>query len=59
MRANRFYDVIRIVPVRVASFNNGHGQTRHTAACTAKCGFSNEYGNRPAANLAARTHRCT
>ncbi|MET8566798.1 mobile element transfer protein [Streptomyces sp. NPDC004783] len=59
MRPNRFYNVIRIGPVQVASFNNGRGQTRHTAACTApKCGFSNEYGDRSAAELAARTHRC-
>lgn len=59
MRPNRFYDVIRVGPVRVASFNNGRGQTRHTAACTApECGFSNEYGDRSAAELAARTHRC-
>ncbi|MCL7364897.1 mobile element transfer protein [Streptomyces ardesiacus] len=60
MRPNRFYDVIRIGPIRVASFNNGRGQTRHTAACIApRCGFSNEYGDRSAAELAARTHRCT
>jgi hypothetical protein len=59
VRPNRFYDVIRIGPVQVGTFNNGRGRTRHTAACTApKCGFSNEYGDRSAAELAARTHRC-
>ncbi|MFF5107378.1 mobile element transfer protein [Streptomyces sp. NPDC000134] len=60
MRPNRFYNVISIGPVQVGTFNNGRGRTRHTAACTApKCGFSNEYDDRSAAELAARTHRCT
>ncbi|GGT79193.1 mobile element transfer protein [Streptomyces althioticus] len=60
MRPNRFYNVIRIGPVRVGTFNNGCGQTRHTAACTApECGFSTEHRDRSAAELAARTHRCT
>ncbi|MFC8063118.1 mobile element transfer protein [Streptomyces sp. NPDC057293] len=59
MRPNRFYDLIRIGPVQVGTFNNGRGQTRHTAACTApNCCFSKEYGDRSAAELAARTHRC-
>ncbi|MGW1804712.1 mobile element transfer protein [Streptomyces sp. NPDC002078] len=59
MRPNRFYDVIRIGLVQVATFNNGRGQTKHTAACTApKCGFSTEHNDRSAAELAARTHRC-
>ncbi|MFF4710416.1 mobile element transfer protein [Streptomyces eurythermus] len=60
MRPNRYYDVIRIGPVQVGTFHNGRGQTRHTAACTVpKCGFSAEYADRSAAELAARTHRCT
>ncbi|MFE9902433.1 mobile element transfer protein [Streptomyces achromogenes] len=60
MRPNRYYDVIRIGPVQVGTFHNGRGQTRHTAACTApKCGFSAEYADRSAAELAARTHHCT
>ncbi|MEV6803941.1 mobile element transfer protein [Streptomyces sp. NPDC051132] len=60
MRPNRYYDVIRIGPVQVGTFHNGRGQTRHTAACTApKCGFSAEYADRSAAELAARTHRCS
>ncbi|WP_330282943.1 mobile element transfer protein [Streptomyces sp. NBC_00588] len=60
MRPNRFYDVIRIGPVQVGTFHNGRGQTRHTASCTApKCGFSTEHRDRSAAELAARTHRCT
>ncbi|MER6066954.1 mobile element transfer protein [Streptomyces sp. NPDC001792] len=59
MRPNRFYDVIRIGLVQVATFNNGRGQTKHAAACTApKCGFSTEHNDRSAAELAARTHRC-
>ncbi|WP_416963466.1 mobile element transfer protein [Streptomyces sp. Agncl-13] len=59
-RPNRFFNVIRIGPVRVGSFNNGRGQTKHTAACTAPdCGFSTEHDDRSAAELTARTHRCT
>ncbi|MGW7272219.1 mobile element transfer protein [Streptomyces sp. NPDC054864] len=59
-RTNRFYDVLRIGPVKVASYNDGRGRTKHTAACTApNCGFSTEHGNRSAAELTARTHRCT
>ncbi|MEV0174450.1 mobile element transfer protein [Streptomyces sp. NPDC050803] len=60
MRPNRFYNVIHIGPVKVGTFNNGRGQIRHTAACTApKCGFSTEHSDRSAAELIARTHRCT
>jgi hypothetical protein len=60
VRPNRFYDVIRVGPVQVGTYNNGRGQTRHTAACTApNCGFSTEHRDRSAAELAARTHRCT
>lgn len=60
MRPNRFYAVIRIGPVRVGTFNNGRGQIRHATACTApNCGFSTEHRDRSAAELAARTHRCT
>ncbi len=29
MRPNRFYDVIRIGPVKVSTFNNGRSRTRH------------------------------
>jgi hypothetical protein len=59
VRPNRFYDVIRIGPVQVGSFNNGRGQVRHTAACTAPgCDFSTEKRDRSAAELAARTHHC-
>ncbi|MFG3022948.1 mobile element transfer protein [Streptomyces sp. NPDC048254] len=60
MRPNRFYDVIRIGLVLVGTFNNGRGQIKHTAVCTApKCGFSAEHFDRSAAELAARTHKCT
>ena len=59
-RPNRFFDLIRIGPVQVGSYYNGRGATKHTAACTApKCGFSADYDGRAAAELAARTHRCT
>ncbi|MYT70307.1 MULTISPECIES: mobile element transfer protein [unclassified Streptomyces] len=55
----RFRDVQKIGPVQVASFHDGRGRDRHTAACTAPgCDFSTEYDNRSAAELAARTHRC-
>ncbi|KUL62822.1 Mobile element transfer [Streptomyces albidoflavus] len=37
-----------------------HGIDRHTAACTAPgCGFSADYRDRAAAELAARTHHCS
>lgn len=56
----RFRDVRKFGPVQVASFFDGRGRDRHTAACTApRCDFSAEYDNRSAAELAARTHRCT
>ncbi|GLF96737.1 mobile element transfer protein [Streptomyces yaizuensis] len=59
-RPNRFRDMIRIGPVQVGSYYDGRGRDRHTAACTApKCGFSADYRNRAAAELAARTHQCT
>ncbi|MET8690252.1 mobile element transfer protein [Streptomyces sp. NPDC004732] len=59
-RPNRFFDVIRIGPVQVGSYNDGRGRTKHTAACTAPaCGFSTDYTGRAAAELAARTHHCT
>ncbi|MET3982417.1 mobile element transfer protein [Streptomyces sp. PvR034] len=59
MRPNRFYNVIRIGPVRVAAFSDGRGRTKHTAVCTAPgCDFSADYLSRAGAELAARTHRC-
>ncbi|WP_432248544.1 mobile element transfer protein [Streptomyces sanyensis] len=54
----RFRNVRRIGPVQVATFL-ARGCNRHLAACTAsRCDFSAEYDSRPAAELAARTHRC-
>ena len=51
--------VLRIGPVQVATYYDARGRTKHTAACTApRCGFSADYDSRPAAELAARTHRC-
>ncbi|RLL67719.1 mobile element transfer protein [Streptomyces sp. Z26] len=59
-RPNRFYDVRRFGPVQVGSYRNRRGLEKHTAACTApRCGFSADYTDRSAAELAARTHRCT
>ncbi|MFD6325383.1 MULTISPECIES: mobile element transfer protein [Streptomyces] len=55
----RFRDRIRIGPVQVATYYDGRGREMHTAACTApRCGFSADYHDRSAAELAARTHRC-
>lgn len=55
----RFRNVRRIGPVNVASFVE-RGKNRHLAACTApRCDFSAEYDSRAAAELAARTHRCS
>ncbi|WP_101255826.1 mobile element transfer protein [Streptomyces barkulensis] len=59
-RPNRFRDVTRIGPVQVGTYYDGRGRDKHTAACTApRCGFSADYDSRSAAELAARTHRCT
>ena len=59
-RPNRFRDVIRIGLVQVGTYFDGRGRDKHTAACTApRCGFSADYDSRSAAELAARTHRCT
>ncbi|MEV6720806.1 mobile element transfer protein [Streptomyces xanthochromogenes] len=55
-----FRNRIRIGPVEVATFLDGRGRERHVTACTApRCDFSTEYANRSAAELAARTHRCS
>ncbi|MBN3930905.1 Mobile element transfer [Streptomyces verrucosisporus] len=59
-RPNRFRDVLRVGPVQVGTYYDGRGRDKHTAACTApRCGFSADYHSRSAAELAARTHRCT
>ncbi|MEU1775429.1 mobile element transfer protein [Streptomyces sp. NPDC019922] len=58
-RPNRFTNVIRIGPVQVGTHSDGRGRTKHTAACIAPgCNFSADYHGRPAAELAAKTHRC-
>ncbi|MFI0739960.1 mobile element transfer protein [Streptomyces sp. NPDC021100] len=55
----RFRDRARFGPVQVATYLDGRGVEKHTAACTAPgCGFSADYRDRSAAELAARTHRC-
>ncbi|MFF8992729.1 mobile element transfer protein [Streptomyces sp. NPDC014983] len=60
MPANpRFRRLVRIGPVQVATYYDGRGREKHTAACTApRCGFSAGYDSRTAAELAAHTHRC-
>ncbi|MEU9605078.1 mobile element transfer protein [Streptomyces sp. NPDC048057] len=56
----RFHRVVRIGPVWVGTSYDLYGREKHTAACTApRCGFSTDYDSRAAAELAARTHRCT
>lgn len=56
----QFRDVRQFGPVKVATFRDGRGYERHAAACTApRCDFSTEHNNRSAAELAARTHRCS
>ncbi|MFF8437756.1 mobile element transfer protein [Streptomyces bacillaris] len=58
-RPNRFTNVVRFGPVQVGTHYDGRGRTKHTAVCTApRCNFSGDYDERPAAELAARTHRC-
>lgn len=61
MPANRrFRNVRRIGPVQVATYYDGRGREKHVAACAApRCGFSTDYDSRAAAELAARTHRCS
>ncbi|WP_320775493.1 mobile element transfer protein [Streptomyces sp. CRN 30] len=55
----RFRNRSRIGPVEVGTYYDGRGREKHTAACTApRCGFSADYHDRSAAELAARTHRC-
>ena len=55
----RFRDRRRIGPVEVATYHDGRGREKHAAACTAPgCGFSADYTDRSAAELAANTHRC-
>ncbi|MFS8204315.1 mobile element transfer protein (plasmid) [Streptomyces sp. CWNU-52B] len=55
----RFRNVRRTGPVNVATYTD-RGKDRHLAACTApRCDFSAEYDSRAAAELAARTHRCS
>ncbi|MDQ0600442.1 hypothetical protein QF037_004787 [Streptomyces canus] len=55
----RFRDRRRIGPVQVGTYYDGRGRDKHAAACTAPgCGFSADYTDRSAAELAANTHRC-
>ncbi|MET9194903.1 mobile element transfer protein [Streptomyces olivaceus] len=55
-----FRNRLRVGPIEVGTYRDGRGREMHTAACTApRCGFSADYPDRSAAELAARTHRCT
>ncbi|MGW4696999.1 mobile element transfer protein [Kitasatospora cineracea] len=59
-RPIRLRNVMRIGPVQVGTYYDNRGREKHTAACTApRCGFSADYDSRAAAEIAARTHRCT
>ncbi|MDX3184251.1 mobile element transfer protein [Streptomyces sp. NPDC052071] len=52
-----FHSVMRIGPVQIGTHRD---RTAHAAVCTAdRCGWSADYSSRTAAQLAARTHRCT
>ncbi|WP_030872087.1 MULTISPECIES: mobile element transfer protein [Streptomyces violaceoruber group] len=54
-----FRSRLRIGPVEVGTYRDARGREMHAAACTApRCGFSADYHDRSAAELAARTHRC-
>ncbi|MFJ3995334.1 mobile element transfer protein [Streptomyces parvus] len=55
-----FHSVMRIGPVQIGTHRDRTGRTAHAAVCTAdRCGWSTDYSSRTAAQLAARTHRCT
>ncbi|MFD7756925.1 MULTISPECIES: mobile element transfer protein [unclassified Streptomyces] len=54
-----FHSVMQIGPVQIGTHRDRHGQTKHAAVCTNdRCGWSTDYTSQPAAQLAARTHRC-
>jgi len=57
---DHFHSVMRIGPVQIGTYRDRYGRTKHAAVCTAdRCGWSADFSNRSAAQLAARTHRCT
>ncbi|WP_335932557.1 mobile element transfer protein [Streptomyces sp. PTD5-9] len=57
---DNFHSLMRIGPVQIGIHRDRNGRTKHTAVCTAdRCGWSADYSSRTAAQLAARTHRCT
>ncbi|MFG2473640.1 mobile element transfer protein [Streptomyces fagopyri] len=57
---DHFHSVMRIGPVQIGTHRNRHGHTKHAAVCTNdRCGWSADYSSQSAAQLAARTHRCT
>ena len=56
---DRFRNITRTGPVQVGTHQNKRGKGQHVAACTAPgCGWSADYPDRAAADLAAQTHRC-
>lgn len=55
-----FHSVMRIGPVQIGTHRDRHGAIKHAAVCTNdRCGWSADYSSSSAAQLAARTHRCT
>ncbi|MGW1542284.1 mobile element transfer protein [Streptomyces sp. NPDC002309] len=56
-----FHSVMRIGPVQIGTHrDNRTGQAKHAAVCSSDgCGWSASYTSRSAAQLAARTHRCS
>ncbi|WP_328688592.1 Mobile element transfer [Streptomyces caniferus] len=57
---DHFHSVMRLGPVQIGTYRDHYGRTKHAAVCTAdRCGWSADFASRSAAQLAARTHRCT
>ncbi|KAF4405989.1 mobile element transfer protein [Streptomyces lycii] len=55
-----FHALMRIGFVQIGTHRDRHGHTKHAAVCTNdRCGWSADYSSQTAAQLAARTHRCT
>ncbi|PGH48774.1 mobile element transfer protein [Streptomyces sp. Ru87] len=55
-----FHALVQIGFVQIGTHRDRHGHTKHAAVCTNdRCGWSADYSSQTAAQLAARTHRCT
>ncbi|MFE5108561.1 mobile element transfer protein [Streptomyces sp. NPDC056663] len=57
---DHFHSLMRFGPVQLGTHRDRHGRTEYAAVCTKDgCGWSAGYSSQTAAQLAARTHRCT